>query len=119
MKNQKGMAVKPMVGELIKLNKVEGKEVYITDYVLRNNNKDSEYFVRFQFIAVNDDGSKRLYVTNNGSFEIKEFFKLVDSGAVSLPVNTRICSEGNSFYFEQFHTSNQEACNLICKQLGI
>lgn len=119
MKNQKGMAVKPMVGELIKLNKVEGKEVYITDYVVRNNNKDSEYFVRFQFIAVNDDGSKRLYVTNNGSFEIKEFFKLVDSGAVSLPVHTRICSEGTSYYFEQFHTSNQEACNLICKQLGI
>ena len=84
-----------------------------------SSNKDSEYFVRFQFIAVNDDGSKRLYVTNNGSFEIKEFFKLVDSGAVSLPVNTRICSEGTSYYFEQFHTSNQEACNLICKQLGI
>ena len=119
MKNQKGMAVKPMVGELIKLNKIEGKEVYITDYVLRKNNKDSEYFVRFQFVVVNDDGSKRLYVTNNGSFEIKEFFKLVDSGAVSLPVHTRICSEGTSYYFEQFHTSNQEACSLICKQLGI
>lgn len=119
MKNQKGMAVKPMVGELIKLNKLEGKEIYITDYVLRNNNKDSEYFVRFQFVVVNDDGSKHLYVTNNGSFEIKEFFKLVESGAVSLPVNTRICSEGTSYYFEQFHTSNQEACSLICKQLGI
>ena len=119
MKNNKGMAVKPMVGELIKLNKIEGKDVYITDYVLRKNNKDSEYFVRFQFVVVNDDGSKRLYVTNNGSFEIKEFFKLVDSGAVSLPVHTRICSEGTSYYFEQFHTSNQEACSLICKQLGI
>lgn len=119
MKNQKGMAVKPMVGELIKLNKLEGKEIYITDYVLRNNNKDSEYFVRFQFVVVNDDGSKHLYVTNNGSFEIKEFFKLVERGAVSLPVNTRICSEGTSYYFEQFHTSNQEACSLICKQLGI
>lgn len=57
MKNQKGMAVKPMVGELIKLNKLEGKEIYITDYVLRNNNKDSEYFVRFQFVVVNDDAA--------------------------------------------------------------
>lgn len=100
-------------------DKSAGREIYITDYVLRNNNKDSEYFVRFQFVVVNDDGSKRLYVTNNGSFEIKEFFKLVDSGAVSLPVHTRICSEGTSYYFEQFHTSNQEACSLICKQLGI
>lgn len=119
MKNQKGMMIKPMAGELIKLNKVEGKTIYITDYAVRKNNKDSEYFVRFQFVVVNDDGSKHLYVTNNGSFEIKEFFKLVENGSVSLPVKTRIYSEGTSYYFEQFHTSNQEACNLICEQLGI
>lgn len=119
MKNQKGMMIKPMAGELIKLNKVEGKTIYITDYAVRKNNKDSEYFVRFQFVVVNEDGSKHLYVTNNGSFEIKEFFKLVENGSVSLPVKTRICSEGTSYYFEQFHTSNQEACNLICEQLGI
>ena len=96
MKNQKGMMIKPMAGELIKLNKVEGKTIYITDYAVRKNNKDSEYFVRFQFVVVNDDGSKHLYVTNNGSFEIKEFFKLVENGSVSLPVKTRICSEGTS-----------------------
>lgn len=119
MKNQKGMMIKPMAGELIKLNKVEGKTIHITDYAVRKNNKDSEYFVRFQFVVVNDDGSKHLYVTNNGSFEIKEFFKLVENGSVSLPVKTRICSEGTSYYFEQFHTSNQEACNLICEQFGI
>ena len=119
MKNQKGMMIKPMAGELIKLNKIEGKTIYITDYVIRKNNKDSEYFVRFQFVVVNGDGSKHLYVTNNGSFEIKEFFKLVENGSVSLPVKTRVCSEGTSYYFEQFHTSNQEACNLICEQLGI
>lgn len=119
MKNQKGMMIKPMAGELIKLNKVEGKTIYITDYVIRKNNKDSEYFVRFQFVVVNGDGSKHLYVTNNGSFEIKEFFKLVENGSVSLPVKTRVCSEGTSYYFEQFHTSNQEACNLICEQFGI
>lgn len=119
MKNQKGMMIKPMAGELIHLSKVDGKEIYITDYVIRNNHKDSEYFIRFQFVVLNKDGSKRLHVANNGSFEIKEFFKLVESGAVSLPVNTRICSEGTSYYFEQFHTSNQEACNLICQQLGI
>lgn len=119
MKNQKGMMIKPMAGELVKLNKVEGKTIYITDYAVRKNNKDSEYFVRFQFVVVNDDGSKHLYVTNNGSFEIKEFFKLVENGSVSLPLKTRVCSEGTSYYFEQFHTSNQEACNLICEQLGI
>ncbi len=119
MKNQKGMAVKPMAGELIKLNKVEGKTIYITDYTKRQNNKDSEYFIRFQFVAIEGEGKKRLYVTNNGSYEIKEFFKLVDEGMVSLPLKTKVCVEGCSYYFEQFHTSNQEACDLICQELGI
>lgn len=119
MKNQKGMEVKPMAGELTKLNKVEGKSIYITDYVTRKNNKDSEYFIRFQFVTLEPDGSRRLYVANNGSYEVKEFFKLVESGAVSLPLQTKVCCEGTSFYFEQFHTSNQEACDLLCQQLGI
>ncbi len=119
MRNEKGMEVKPMTGELTKLNKVDGKDIYITDYAIRKNNKDSEYFIRFQFITLEPDGSRHLYVANNGSYEVKEFFKLVKSGAVDLPLKTKVCSEGTSFYFEQFHTSNQEACDLLCQQLGI
>lgn len=119
MKNQKGMAVKPFAGDLIKLDKLEGKEVYIINYKIRNNNKDSEYFVRIQLICIEPDGKRHLYVANNGSYEIKEFFKLVEDGSVSLPLKTKICMEGNSCYFEQFHTSNQEACDLLCQELGI
>ena len=110
---------KSMAGEQIKLNKVEGATVYITDYTLRQNHKDSEYFVRFQFVAIDAEGNKRLYVTNNGSFEIKEFFELVRLGKEKLPIKTVIRSEGNSYYFEGFHTTTQEACELICEQLGI
>ncbi len=119
MKNQKGMSVKPMAGELVKLNKMEGKTIYITDYSKRANGKDSEYFIRFQFIAIGHDGSKQLCVANNGSYEVKEFFKLVEAGSVDLPLKTKVCCEGTSCYFEQFHTSNKEACDLICEQLGI
>lgn len=119
MRNQKGMAVKPMAGELVKLNKMEGMTIYITDYAKRANGKDSEYFIRFQFVAIGHDGSKKLYVANNGSYEVKEFFKLVDEGTVDLPLKTKVCCEGTSCYFEQFHTSSQEACDLICEQLGI
>lgn len=119
MKNQKGMAVKPMAGELIKLNKVEGATIYITDYALRQNHKDSEYFVRFQFVAIDAEGNKKLYVANNGSFEIKEFFELVRLGKETLPQKTIVRCEGNSFYFDGFHTSNQEACDILCQQLGI
>ena len=119
MKNQKGMAVKPMAGELVKLNKVEGATIYITDYVLRQNHKDSEYFVRFQFVAIDAEGNRKLYVTNNGSFEIKEFFELVRLGKEKLPLKTTVKCEGNSFYFDGFHTSNHEACDILCQQLGI
>lgn len=100
-------------------DKSEGKEVYVLDYKIRNNNKDSECFVRIQLIAIEPNGGKHLYVANNGSYEIKEFFKLVEDGTVSLPLKTKICMEGNSCYFEQFHTSNQEACDLLCQELGI
>ena len=119
MKNQKGMSVRPMAGDQIKLDKLEGTTIFITDYAVRENHKDSEFFVRFQFVAVGNDGSKHLYVTNNGSFEIKEFFKLVATGSVCLPVKTKICSQGKSFYFEGFHTTSEEACELLCEKFGI
>lgn len=119
MKNQKGMAVRPMAGDQVKLDKLEGTTIFITDYAVRENHKDSEFFVRFQFVAVGNDGSKHLYVTNNGSFEIKEFFKLVAAGSVCLPVKTKICSQGKSFYFEGFHTTSEEACELLCEKFGI
>lgn len=69
--------------------------------------------------AVSNDNSKHLYVTNNGSFEIKEFFKLVAAGSVCLPVKTKVCSQGKSFYFEGFHTTSEEACELLCEKFGI
>lgn len=119
MRNSVGMVIKPMQGESIKLNNLIGKNIVITEYTIKPNNKDSEYFVRFQFIILEDDGSKRLCVANNGSYEIKEFFKLVKEGRVKLPIKTKIMSEGISFYFEGYHTSNQEACELLCKKLGI
>lgn len=119
MRNQKGMSVRPMAGDNIKLDKVEGMQIVITDYSVRQNHKDSEFFVRFQFVAIDDDGRKHLYVTNNGSFEIKEFFKLAEEGKVKLPLKTKICAEGKSFYFEGYHTTSQEACELLCAKLGI
>ena len=119
MKNQKGMSVRPMAGDQIKLDKLEGATIVITDYSVRQNHKDSEFFVRFQFIVLNDDGTRHLYVTNNGSYEIKEFFKLAEEGKVELPLKTKICVEGKSFYFEGFHTTSQEACELLCAKLGI
>lgn len=119
MRNQKGMAVRPMSGDPVKLEKLEGAEIIITDYTIRQNHKDSEFFARFQFVHLKEDGTKHLYVTNNGSFEIKEFFKLVEEGKETLPVKTKVCSEGRSYYFDQFHTTNKEACDLLCKALGI
>lgn len=119
MRNQKGMAVRPMSGDPVKLEKLEGAEIIITDYIIRQNHKDSEFFARFQFIHLKEDGTRHLYVTNNGSFEIKEFFRLVGDGKEKLPMKTKVCSEGRSYYFEQFHTTNKEACDLLCRELGI
>ena len=40
-------------------------------------------------------------------------------GKVDFPLKTKICVEGKSFYFEGFHTTSQEACELLCAKLGI
>ena len=42
-----------------------------------------------------------------------------EEGKVELPLKTKICVEGKSFYFEGFHTTSQEACELLCAKLGI
>lgn len=47
MRNSVGMVIKPMQGESVKLNNLIGKNIVITEYTIKPNNKDSKYFVRF------------------------------------------------------------------------
>ena len=119
MKNSKGMELRPMAGKFVKIEKLENREVWITDYKRRPNGKESGFYFSFQLVSREPDGTKKLYVTRNGSQEIKEFFRLVETGEVKLPYHDYIRREGLSYYLEQYHTSPREECELICEKFGI
>jgi retron-type reverse transcriptase len=119
MKNSKGMTIKKMVGDVTKINTLVGKTIVITDWKRVNNDKESEYYIRFQFILLEDNGKKSLKICNNGSQEIKEFFRLVQEGQAQIGKKMRVMQENNAFFFEGYHTSSQEVLEILCSQYDV
>ena len=74
--------------------------------------------VRMTYVAIND-GEKRLYHSTEGSEEIVGFFQLVDEGKAELRQKLHIVTNGTKVAFAEYHTTAEEACDIICKELGI
>ena len=119
IRNSVGMNVRKMIGTSIKIDMLVGKTIVITDYEKIPNGKDSEYYYKFQCIAIEADGQKNLYVCRNGSMEVKEFFSLVEQGKVQIGTKQEICQEGNVFFFKGYHTTASEALAILCQQFNI
>ena len=119
IRNSVGMNVRKMIGTSIKIDMLVGKTIVITDYEKIPNGKDSEYYYKFQCIAIEADGQKTLYVCRNGSMEVKEFFSLVEQGKVQIGTKQEICQEGNVFFFKGYHTTASEALAILCQQFNI
>ena len=119
MKNSKGMNVRKMIGTPLKINQFVGQTIFITDWERINNNKESEYFIKFQFVKVNENGTKSLHVCNNGSQEIKSYFDLVSKNEAQIGIPMKVGQEGLTFYFEGYHTTQQEALDLLCQKFNI
>lgn len=118
--NGRGMRVPKFAGEKRKfLSLKNGTKVAIVDFAEVKNNKPSEYYIRVQYIVKDDSDKKRLCVSTEGSFELKEFFRLVKEGAVCLPMVVTVNNNGKSVYFEEFHTTDEEACEAIVEALKI
>ena len=118
--NKRGMRVPKFAGEKRKFMSLKnGTKVAIIDYAEVKNNKPSEYYIRVQYVMNDESGKKRLCVSTEGSFELKEFFRLVNEGEAKLPMVVTINNMGKSVYFEEYHTSNEEACAAIVEALNI
>ena len=71
-------------------------------------------------IALKDGTDEaELLRTNNGSFEIKEACKKWEDDNEKLPKKVTIGREGTSYYFNEYHMTNQEACNIIIDKFDI
>ena len=62
---------------------------------------------------------KRLCHSTEGSDEIVEFFRLVVNGTAELHQRLHVKHDGTKVFFDEYHTTKQEACELICAELGI
>lgn len=120
VRNSRGMKVPDMMGASKKFRDFPDKtELWVTDYRRKDTDRNSKYFYWVQFIVKDEKGEKHLYKSSEGSEEIKEFFHLVECGQVDIPQKLLLRVNGNKCYFEGFHTTNKEACELICELLGI
>lgn len=74
--------------------------------------------VRMTYVAV-DGERKWLYHTTEGSEEIVGFFRLVSEGKAALTQRLHVTTEGTKVAFAEYHTTAEEACEIICRELGI
>ena len=92
------------------VGKSEGKE--------KQTDGEEAMMVRMTYVAIND-GEKRLYHSTEGSEEIVGFFQLVDEGKAELRQKLHIVTNGTKVAFAEYHTTAEEACDIICKELDI
>lgn len=74
--------------------------------------------VRITYVLIKND-VKRLCHTTEGSEEIVEFFKLVRDGKEDCHRRLHVRHDGTKSYFVEFHTTKEEACELICDMFNI
>lgn len=124
--NRHGMTITTQRGDKLKFRDLdEHSEVIPYEYKILQSKaaladgKPMKYYVELVYILMCRDGKHRLCHTTEGSEEIVQFFRLVDEDKVTLHQALHICHQGTQSYFEEYHTSKQEACDLICKELGL
>lgn len=124
--NRHGMTVRTQRGEKKKLRDLKDDTVVVpVEYKIeksmaheKSNDEDDALMVRLTYIALHGN-QKRLYHTTEGSEEIVGFFQLVDSGDTQLHQKLHITKSGTKVAFTEYHTTAEEACDIICKELGI
>lgn len=115
-KNSMGMSVRKMIGTPVKIDKLVGKLIKIVDWEKIENMKPSQYYIKFQCMAKDEKGNCSLNVCSNGSHEIKEYFKLVEEGKATTDEPLRVLADGRVYYFEGYHTTEEEALAILREQ---
>lgn len=119
MKNRNGMEIPPFAGEPTDFNEFVDKRVCVTNYRRVENHKESGYYYIFQIVEKTATGAMKLCKSQNGSFEVKQAGDLWTRSHTSPPIYVTVRKDGRSFFFEEYHTTKQEACDAIVSTLGI
>lgn len=117
-KNSRGIDMKPFAGDPMEFDYFKDHKVCCTNYKRIDNHKDSGYYYVFQFVM--RDGDKlKLYNTHNGSFEIKAAGDFWISKNMPPPIYVTVRKDGKGYYFEEYHTTNEEACAVLVQTMDI
>lgn len=119
MKNRQGMEIPSFMGDKVQFDEFLDKRICVTNYRRVENHKESGYYYIFQVIDKRADGSCRICRTQNGSFEIKQAGDLWMREGRKPPIYVTVRKAGKSFYFEEFHTTSQEACESLMQAMNI
>ena len=122
--NRHGIKLSNIGGDRVKFKDLkDGTEIVPFEYRIepseakRREGKEG-LMVRVRYIVI-DGESRRLCHSTEGSEEIVGFFTLVRDGKQELKQRLHIRHDGTKSYFEEFHSSNDEICRLLCDKLGI
>lgn len=119
--NRHGMKITKQRGDKVKFRDLqESSEIFPIEYSIEKSTvKENGMMVRLVYILIKTNGEKRLCHTTEGSEEIVEFFKLVEDGRENYHRRLHVCHDGTKNYFSEFHTTKQEACDILCKMYNI
>ena len=122
--NRHGMKIRTQRGDKVKFRDLrEDSEIFPVEYCVEPSEAKAKegkegLMVRLTYVLI-DGEKRRLCHTTEGSEEIVEFFKLVQRGEQDLHQRLHVRHDGTKSYFAEFHTSKEEACNLICEMYGL
>ena len=118
------MKIRTQRGDKVKFRDLrEDSEIFPVEYCVEPSEAKAKegkegLMVRLTYVLI-DGEKRRLCHTTEGSEEIVEFFKLVQRGEQDLHQRLHVRHDGTKSYFAEFHTSKEEACNLICEMYGL
>lgn len=122
--NKHGMKVTTQRGDKVKFRDLENdSDVFPVEYSIEPSEAKAKegktgLMVRITYVLIKN-GTKRLCHTTEGSEEIVEFFKLVADGKEECHRHLHVRHDGTKSYFAEFHTTKEEACELICDMFNI
>lgn len=119
--NKHGMTITKQRGDKLKFRDLqENSEIFPIEYSIEKSTvKENGMMVRIVYVLIKENGEKRLCHSTEGSEEIVEFFKLVEEGKEKYHRKLHVCHDGTKNYFSEFHTTKQEACDILCKMYNI
>lgn len=109
-----GIRIHPSLGKPFKMSELVGKDIQIVNAKKIKNNRPSEYYYSFQFL-IRVNGEVILGKSRNGSFLIKEFFDSHQGESHNIKTKVLALEGRESYYFEGYSVSLEEATDILTK----